>query len=260
MTILMTIFYDNFVWQFLMTIFLYLFSTCDIWDTDYNTDNWEPGFMTIFVTWQLIVTLDSIRNSCDVFRIRFLCPVQQGREVRHTQVFSNCFFFWQERTKQHCFLFCHRCKFDHESIRSALPLSQVSSFIFCTNWNNPVFLLFCTNFYLEKSCFCVCPFFSLCCSLFCSFQAFRNKCQLFSLVCQFARKGKWKERIHCEFFQFWNGTKPGFFCSSSLGKASKKKRGKSGQADRLGGGPPLQPDRFYFVKILTHFVLYKMAK
>ena len=40
--------------------------TCDIWDTDYNTDNWEPGFMTIFVTWQLIVTLDSIRNYCDV--------------------------------------------------------------------------------------------------------------------------------------------------------------------------------------------------
>ena len=40
---------------------------CDIWDTDYNTDNWEPEFMTIFVTWQLIVTLDSIRNSCDVF-------------------------------------------------------------------------------------------------------------------------------------------------------------------------------------------------
>ena len=29
---------------------------------DYNTDNWEPGF----VTWQLIVTLDRIRNSCDV--------------------------------------------------------------------------------------------------------------------------------------------------------------------------------------------------
>ena len=39
-----------------------------IWpaSTDYNTVNWEPGFMTIFVTWQLIVTLDSIRNSCDV--------------------------------------------------------------------------------------------------------------------------------------------------------------------------------------------------
>ena len=43
-----------------------LIETCDIWDTDYNTDDWEPGLMTIFVTWQLIVTLDSIRNSCDV--------------------------------------------------------------------------------------------------------------------------------------------------------------------------------------------------
>ena len=26
---------------------------CDIWDTNNNTDNWEPEFMTIFVTWQL---------------------------------------------------------------------------------------------------------------------------------------------------------------------------------------------------------------
>ena len=40
--------------------------TCDIWDTDYNYDNWEPEFMTIFATWQLRVTLDSIYNSCDV--------------------------------------------------------------------------------------------------------------------------------------------------------------------------------------------------
>ena len=40
--------------------------TCDIWDTDYISDNWEIEFMTIFVTWQLRVTLDSIRNSCDV--------------------------------------------------------------------------------------------------------------------------------------------------------------------------------------------------
>ena len=39
----------------------------DIWDTDYNSDNWEPGVMVILVTWQLIVTLNSIRNSCDVF-------------------------------------------------------------------------------------------------------------------------------------------------------------------------------------------------
>ena len=41
--------------------------TCDIWDTDNHSDNWEPEIMTIFVIWQLIVTLDSIRYSCDVF-------------------------------------------------------------------------------------------------------------------------------------------------------------------------------------------------
>ena len=44
-----------------------ILETCDIWDIGCNSDNWEPEFMTIFVTWQLIVTLDSIRNSCDVF-------------------------------------------------------------------------------------------------------------------------------------------------------------------------------------------------
>ena len=50
----------------ILTIEKTILETCDIWDTDYNSDNWEPEFMTIFVTWQLIVTLDSIRNSCDV--------------------------------------------------------------------------------------------------------------------------------------------------------------------------------------------------
>ena len=54
----------NTFWEHLLRAIL---ETCDIWDTDYNSDNWEPEFMTIFVTWQLIVTLDSIRNSCDVF-------------------------------------------------------------------------------------------------------------------------------------------------------------------------------------------------
>ena len=44
-----------------------ILETCEIWDNDYNFDNWEPEFMTICVTWQLRVTLDSIRNSCDVF-------------------------------------------------------------------------------------------------------------------------------------------------------------------------------------------------
>ena len=51
----------------ILTIEKTILETCDIWNTDYNSDNWEPEFMTIFVIWQLIVTLDSIRNSCDVF-------------------------------------------------------------------------------------------------------------------------------------------------------------------------------------------------
>ena len=44
-----------------------ILQTCDNWDTDYNSYNWEPEFITIFVTWQSRVTLDSMRNSCDVF-------------------------------------------------------------------------------------------------------------------------------------------------------------------------------------------------
>ena len=39
----------------------------DNWDTDYNSYNWEPEFMTIFVTWQSRETVDSIRNSCNVW-------------------------------------------------------------------------------------------------------------------------------------------------------------------------------------------------
>ena len=61
----------EFFWQFwqlltTLTIFKTILQTCDNWDTDYNSYNWEPEFMTIFVTWQSRVTLDSIRNSCDV--------------------------------------------------------------------------------------------------------------------------------------------------------------------------------------------------
>ena len=91
MTFFITIFYDNFWWPFLMTIFYYNFwwqflmiflmtilviiviiGICDIWDTYYNIDNWEPGFMTIIGTWHFFVTLDSIRNSCNV--LKCICP------------------------------------------------------------------------------------------------------------------------------------------------------------------------------------------
>ena len=36
----------------------------------YISDSWEPDFRTIILTWQLRVTLDSIRNSCDVLNTR----------------------------------------------------------------------------------------------------------------------------------------------------------------------------------------------
>ena len=44
-----------------------ILETCGLWDIDYNSDNWELEFMTIFVTWKLRMILDSIRNSCDVY-------------------------------------------------------------------------------------------------------------------------------------------------------------------------------------------------
>ena len=59
--------FENFwqLWEF-MTI-LKIIDIYDFWwDPDYNSDNWEPEFMTIFATWQLRVTWDSICNSCDV--------------------------------------------------------------------------------------------------------------------------------------------------------------------------------------------------
>ena len=56
-----------------------IIGTSDICDTDYNSDNWEPEFMTIFVIWQLIVTLDSIRNSCDVSS-SFCVPISESKE------------------------------------------------------------------------------------------------------------------------------------------------------------------------------------
>ena len=69
----------------IFTIEKTILENCDIWDTEYNSDNREPEFMTIFVTWQLIVTLDSIRNSCDVFFL--FCQVYLFR-----------LFWWQDQS------------------------------------------------------------------------------------------------------------------------------------------------------------------
>ena len=67
----------NFVWQFwhflqlwiILTMTMIIQETCGLCDIDYNSDNWETEFMTISVTWQLRVTLDSIYscNFCEVY-------------------------------------------------------------------------------------------------------------------------------------------------------------------------------------------------
>ena len=54
-------------WQFLHCWTILTMTMIILWDIDYNSDNWKPDFMAIFVTWQLRVTLDSICNSCDVY-------------------------------------------------------------------------------------------------------------------------------------------------------------------------------------------------
>ena len=65
-----------------------ILETCDIWDMDYNFDNWEPEFMTIF---QLRVTLDIICNSCNVFNV-YKKSLQSERDKR----FLMCIWCWRE--------------------------------------------------------------------------------------------------------------------------------------------------------------------
>ena len=48
-------------WSILQMLTMIILYSCGLWDIDYNSDNWEPEFVTIFVT------LDRIRNSCNVF-------------------------------------------------------------------------------------------------------------------------------------------------------------------------------------------------
>ena len=68
LTILICFLHFQQIFNFQLSIFTNSIpKTWGLWDTDYNSYNWEPELMTIFETWQLGVTLDSIRNSCDVF-------------------------------------------------------------------------------------------------------------------------------------------------------------------------------------------------
>ena len=84
----------------ILTIEKTILERSDIWDTD-NADNWEPEFMTIFVTWQLIVTLDSIRNSGDVFWNLFYESetALKTRLFLHQQISHSSFRFQDIATK-----------------------------------------------------------------------------------------------------------------------------------------------------------------
>ena len=98
---------DNF-WQFWH--FLTILETCDIWDTDYNSDNSEPEFMTFFVTWQLRVTLDSICNSCDVLSLN---TVHMLGLLSILSLFLSSPGHWtvcvlRQRTFQHIFIIKYR--------------------------------------------------------------------------------------------------------------------------------------------------------
>ena len=46
----------------IVTIARTILDTCGIWDTVYNSDNWEPQVITISLAWQLRVAVDDICN------------------------------------------------------------------------------------------------------------------------------------------------------------------------------------------------------
>ena len=54
----------------------YILQTCDNWDTDYYSYNWEPEFMTIFVTWQSRVTIPyAIVHCCSNVHLETPTPI-----------------------------------------------------------------------------------------------------------------------------------------------------------------------------------------
>ena len=83
----------------MLTIEKTAIETCDIWDTAYNSDNWEPEFMTIIVTWQLIVTLVSIKTVKGDVQKKFL----KGPNFWHPEVeFYRDTLGWTQATKYPC--------------------------------------------------------------------------------------------------------------------------------------------------------------
>ena len=118
-----------------------ILETCDIWDTDYNSDNWELEFMTIFVTWQLIVTLDSIRNSCDVQKI-----ITYESFKKHEKNLRSILEGWVRNQRSKAFLPFRNTPFMLESVWSVCQKqfnwieSPWDLVHWCSTWSSPCLL------------------------------------------------------------------------------------------------------------------------
>ena len=109
-----------------------ILQTCDNWDTDFNTYNWEPEFMTIFVTWQSRVTVDSIRNSWKA-EFRNLTFNVDGMLSIHSssQWVANVYSIWGEG---HLGSRVRRLAADTFSQINTFTLFNLQIFLFSTCW------------------------------------------------------------------------------------------------------------------------------
>ena len=64
-----------------LTMTMIILETCGLWDIDYNSNNWEPELMRIFVTWQSTVTLDEFHNKISSSSISSLTRVTSVKQV-----------------------------------------------------------------------------------------------------------------------------------------------------------------------------------
>ena len=72
------------LWQW----FFYHFDICDIWDTDYISNNWEQQYGQLHCDLWIESDGDSIRNSCDVFIWMFLWWTIFGKQEVYLGIFS----------------------------------------------------------------------------------------------------------------------------------------------------------------------------
>ena len=84
-----------------------IIGTCDIWDTDYNTDNWEPGLMTIFVTWTAFAILAIFRWLLGILTGHmFIFSDRYFRNFLCSHMLSFVVICWQDMTPLLCLSLC----------------------------------------------------------------------------------------------------------------------------------------------------------